>query len=180
MAFPLGFVGVGLMALGRLPGGASLTLLAWPALFLSLGWNFLSFAFAPPPPEKAPVVGWLICGVMFVVMGGVPLVYVISNRRQFFWGGGAAPDPDADRAAATAELAGALDGLVRALRRPPGPAPAPPSPWTMPLPGPPPGSTDPDDDLTSTLERLAALHAAGHLDDDEYAAAKTQVLGGDR
>lgn len=33
------------------------------------------------------------------------------------------------------------------------------------------------EDLTLRLERLSALHAAGHLDDREYAAAKAQVLG---
>ncbi len=33
-------------------------------------------------------------------------------------------------------------------------------------------------DTTSELERLAGLHAAGELDDAEYAAAKRRLLGG--
>lgn len=34
-------------------------------------------------------------------------------------------------------------------------------------------------DLTARLEQLAALHARGELTDEEYAAAKARVLGGD-
>lgn len=34
-----------------------------------------------------------------------------------------------------------------------------------------------EEDLTVRLERLSALHAAGHLDDREYGAAKAKVLG---
>ncbi|MCU0506310.1 MAG: SHOCT domain-containing protein [Chloroflexi bacterium] len=34
-----------------------------------------------------------------------------------------------------------------------------------------------DDDLASSLERLAALHASGALTDDEFARAKEAVLG---
>ncbi len=33
------------------------------------------------------------------------------------------------------------------------------------------------DDVSARLERLAALHADGHLDDREYLAAKAKVLG---
>ena len=33
------------------------------------------------------------------------------------------------------------------------------------------------EDLTVRLERLSRLHAAGHLDDREYAAAKAKILG---
>lgn len=52
----------------------------WPALFISLGWNFLEFAFDPPFGEGV-VWGWLIPGVMFMIMGGVPLWVVLK-----FWG----------------------------------------------------------------------------------------------
>jgi len=54
--------------------GPNLTLLAWPALFLSLGWNFLDFGVNPPDGDSAPVWGWLLCGVVFVLMGGLPLL----------------------------------------------------------------------------------------------------------
>ena len=74
-AFPLMFLFGGIMAwrgsrLGEPHGG--LVLLAWPALFLSLGWNFLEYAFRYP--GEGVIWGWLMCGVMFTLMGGVPLL----------------------------------------------------------------------------------------------------------
>ena len=48
-------------------------LLAWPALFLSLGWNFLEFGFDPPGEDDGLVWGWIVCGVVFWLMGGLPL-----------------------------------------------------------------------------------------------------------
>ena len=59
--------------------GVNLMPLAWPALFLSLGWNFLEFAFAPPGGGFA--WGWLVCGVMFVLMGGLPLLLAFKSLR---------------------------------------------------------------------------------------------------
>jgi len=58
--------------------GPNLTLLAWPALFLSLGWNLLEYAFSPPDGSGGVVWGWLIGGILFVLMGGVPLVIGIQ------------------------------------------------------------------------------------------------------
>ena len=46
-----GFLAAGLIIWGAagLPGAwMSLVFLAWPALFLSLGWNFLEYGFFPP------------------------------------------------------------------------------------------------------------------------------------
>lgn len=54
--------------------GPNLTLLAWPALFLSLGWNFLEYGVNPPGDADGLVWGWLICGIVFVAMGGIPLL----------------------------------------------------------------------------------------------------------
>ena len=72
-----GFGALGLHGGARLGGGwAGLVLLAWPALFISLGWNFLQYGLAPPPdlePHGGPIWGWLIPGVIFVLIGGVPL-----------------------------------------------------------------------------------------------------------
>jgi hypothetical protein len=51
---------------------------AWPALFLSLGWNFLEYGFFPPGGDGL-AWGWLICGVVFVAMGAVPLWIVLST-----------------------------------------------------------------------------------------------------
>lgn len=59
-------------------GGPSLWPLAWPALFLSLGWNF--FAYGIDPPFGSGVApGWLICGVLFALMGGLPLLLLLKS-----------------------------------------------------------------------------------------------------
>ncbi len=71
----------GLMAWkGSVIGGpyGGLVLLAWPVLFLSLGWNFLEYALNPPgPPGQGIVWGWLIPGVLFMLMGGLPLLALL-------------------------------------------------------------------------------------------------------
>jgi len=61
------------------PEGVNLMPLAWPGLFLSLGWNFLEFTFNPPGGGLA--WGWLICGVVFVLMGGLPLLLAFKAAR---------------------------------------------------------------------------------------------------
>jgi hypothetical protein len=60
--------------------GVNLMPLAWPALFLSLGWNFLEFAFSTP--GGGIVWGWLVCGVVFVLMGGLPLLLAFTSMRE--------------------------------------------------------------------------------------------------
>jgi hypothetical protein len=60
--------------------GINLIPLAWPGLFLSLGWNFLEFTFNPPGGGLA--WGWLICGVVFVLMGGLPLLLAFKAVRE--------------------------------------------------------------------------------------------------
>ena len=52
--------GVGFVLAGTFRGGPKLVALAWPALFLTLGWNFLEYAFDPPPPDSGIVWGWLL------------------------------------------------------------------------------------------------------------------------
>lgn len=74
----IGAVAYVFLSLGA--GIPSLAGLLWPALFLALGWNFLEYAFAPPV-GTGPVWGWLIPGVLFVLMGGVPLWFVIQGWR---------------------------------------------------------------------------------------------------
>jgi hypothetical protein len=60
--------------------GVNLIPLAWPALFLSLGWNFLEFTFSPPGGGIA--WGWLVCGVVFVLMGGLPLLLAFKSMGE--------------------------------------------------------------------------------------------------
>jgi len=132
------------------PWGA-LVLLAWPVLFISLGWNFLEYAIRPPAPEYGIVWGWLIPGVIFVVMGAVPLLAMLPSR--------AASRPTAadSPAALRAARSRLLNDLVRSAHD---------RGW---------GGTE---DVVSKLERLAALHRAGSLDDAEFEQAKRAVLGG--
>jgi hypothetical protein len=75
----------------QLPGGwAGLLALAWPALFLSLGWNFLEFGLRPPGGDPGQVIwSWLFCAVVFFLMGGGPLAVAIWGAREARRSGGA-------------------------------------------------------------------------------------------
>lgn len=53
-------------------------------------------------------------------------------------------------------------------------APPPPQDYPAPAPTPPPV---PSDDLVTKLKQLGELHTTGVLSDDEFAAAKKQLLG---
>jgi hypothetical protein len=96
LAFPLGFASaVTMIWKGSALGGlyAGLPWLAWPALFLSLGWNFLEFGLFGPGGEGV-VLGWIVPGVVFMLMGGGPLLLVLRSGAPAGWGsstGGSAP-----------------------------------------------------------------------------------------
>ena len=70
----LGLIFLGIYAVNVV--GPNLTLLAWPALFLSLGFNFFDYGISPPGGGGL-VFGWLFCGVLFALMGGVPLLFAV-------------------------------------------------------------------------------------------------------
>jgi len=57
----------------------SLMLMAWSALFLSLGWNFLEFGVHAPGGGVS--ISWLLCAVLFAVMGGGGLYVLVDMRR---------------------------------------------------------------------------------------------------
>lgn len=121
--------------------GPRLTLLSWSALFLSLGWNFWEYGLS-----EGPVWGWIICGVVFVLMGGLPLLG-LANRDYFrmtFWSdaGGAPGTPT----------------IRKVVSRP---APV---------------ATSAADSVTEALVQLAALHRQGALTDDEFTQAKRRIL----
>jgi hypothetical protein len=48
----------------------------WPAIFLSLGWNFCEYGFFS---GEGLVWGWIVCGVIFILMGGLPL-YLVARK----------------------------------------------------------------------------------------------------
>jgi hypothetical protein len=154
------FIFGGLAAWGgaSLGGGwVGLIALGWPALFLSLGWNFLEFGLNPPGGDGEIVWSWIFCGVIFVLMGGIPLVVGIqglrmaSGEHRSYAGGRVLVRPGGFRA--MNELRQALDDVASR-------APATPA-----------GS-----DTASRLERLARLHLDGDLTDAEFEAAKRATL----
>jgi hypothetical protein len=175
-----GLIGTGLVVAGTFRGGPKLYALAWPALFVSLGWNFLEYGIDPPPPETGLVWGWIICGVLFMAMGGIPLIGLLFAAKLVFWGSGA--PPGAGTAAATASLRKAADLTRTSVARfggttvPTDGSGVPPGRPMSPPPARPPGPAPGDADLISDLERLSALHSGGQLSDDEFARAKAARL----
>jgi hypothetical protein len=148
-----GFLSAGLMLWGGAALGGSwmsLVFLAWPALFLTLGWNFLAYGFFPP--EGGWVWSWIVCGVLFVLMGGVPLIGVIGVVRD---------ESDGSRAYAS--------GRVVVRPKPVAATPREPAPRPSPDPA-------PADPLVDRLERLAAMRRRGDLTTAEYEAAKAATL----
>jgi hypothetical protein len=144
------FASAGLILLfGSRFGGRwmGLPLLGWPALFISLGWNFLEFGLRPPGGAGLDW-GWLIGGVVFVIMGAAPLAVVVLGWRA----------TKGDSAGVRRVVA---SGLEITARR----APLPPPPDRG------------GDDILERLERLADLHRRGDLSDEEFGAAKRRLLG---
>ena len=178
-----GLMGIGVYSVAslRLPG-PRLALLAWPALFLSLGWNFLEYGFGA---DEGVAIGWIICGVLFVLMGGVPLAGILASksaRRTLVWADG--PRPDGDRPSIAATMSPMAARRLAAPRATAGPSSNASLPATKPVaphvnvPGQVIDTSS--DDLASQLERLAALRRRGELTDEEYAAAKASVLASER
>jgi hypothetical protein len=152
------FAGLGSAALagwkGSQLGGpfAGLVALAWPALFISLGWNFLEYGLWPPGDEGGVVWGWLIPGIVFEVMGIVPLLALLPSRRGSDWVGTA--DTPAALTSARKRL---LNDLVSHAHE---------RGWGA------------QEDLVSKLERLDTLREKGAITADEFDAAKRAVIAG--
>jgi hypothetical protein len=175
------FIGAGLtgVAGSQLPGRyGGLALLGWPALFLSLGWNFLEFGF--DPANGGGTDGSLVfCGVLFFLMGGVPLLFGLKGLARTLWPAATPSSTSAGSAGSGAwglsdqiRMATSLVGprMVDARRKsrpePPPPAPAPDEP------APAAGA-----DIVRELERLSDLRRRGELDNDEFERAKDILLG---
>jgi hypothetical protein len=146
----------GLAALGgsRIGGTyGGLVFFAWPALFLSLGWNFLEYGFTLPGGWEW---GWIIPGVLFVLMGGGPLLALVPWPR-----------------GTTRRDSAAMRRLLRDLQVRQAQIASRRDPFAPPADAAPAG---PRMDLTSRLERLAALHDGGSLSDAEFDEAKRRVI----
>ena len=150
-----GLTFLGVYAFKGLPFGPRLAILAWPALFLSLGWNFLEFGLNPPGEETGVSVSWLFCAALFGLMGGLPLGFLFtrSGFRATFAASGTSK-PSVKPARSFGDVLGKVSGRVDTGDE--GGQP---------------------DDFTYALERMAALHASGALTDDEFTAAKRRLLG---
>ena len=149
------FAGIGAVALmawkGQLLGSpfGELVMLAWPALFISLGWNFLEYGLWPGD-NSGIAWGWLIPGILFEVMGIVPLFGLLPSRRGQ-WAGTA---DSADALSATRKRL--MNDLVSHAHE---------RGWGA------------QDDMVSKLERLATLREQGALTQDEFDAAKRALMG---
>lgn len=186
------FAGLYVWAASRI-GTAGLVGLAWPALFLALGWNFLEYGF-DPPGDAGISPAWLVCGVVFVLMGGGPLFGLLSLLRRRRRTGDA--DDIGDRGNLLSggpaveggrySLSGGRRGADRDLLAT-GPAGGTRSPRTVLIDARPERSGEGEGEgeespfgqpehLVALLERLAALHRAGEIDDEEYRAAKQALL----
>jgi hypothetical protein len=165
-----GFGALAMAAGARVGGYAGLPLLAWTALFASLGWNFLDYGILNPPPDAGIVWGWLIPGVMFEVMAWGPLLFVAAAWREARRSG--------------RPFTPSQTGMTGVLRRPAlRPASRPSAPPQDPAP-----ATDRPGDaaaeefsegtqaLLDRLERLADLRDRGLLGAEEYETAKEAVM----
>ena len=126
--------------------------LLWPALFLSLGWNFLEYAFNPPGTGEGVVWGWLVCGVLFVLMGGLPLLVMLPATIRGF-------TREAERPRGW-PVGMPLEHMQKVAARVQ-PAEA---------------QTTTGSGMVDELERLAKLYERGALSEDEYMAAKARLL----
>ena len=145
----------------------ALVFLGWPALFISLGFNFLQFGINPPW-RGGPEWGFLIPGVLFWIMGFVPLVFGIWGWREARRG---APTP---RAATVNRLSQSVTLPNRVEFAPNSYVTARPAPEPAPRPTEDDGGID--EALVDKLERLSTLHADGSLSDEEFASAKARIL----
>jgi hypothetical protein len=175
LGIPLGIVSAGLMVWkgSRIgPMYAGLVALAWPVLFLSLGWNFLEYGVRNPFGEGVEL-GWLIPGVIFVIMGGVPLLGWLAAR-------GHGPVVPGVRSTTTPielnELASAMRQVsIRASRNATSTTTVADAMAMSGGAGV--GATVEPDGMVDQLERLARLRESGALTDQEYDDAKVAVIG---
>ena len=131
----------------------SLVSLLWPALFLSLAYNFFDYGLHGGSVEG----GFLVCGVVFALMGAVPLIWALPHLWRVYVHG--QDDPKPWHVAATGSAVGSAAGALKILDRL--------------------GRTS-NQDMTESLERLDELHKSGALDDFEYATAKDRVIRGEQ
>jgi hypothetical protein len=175
-----GLAFLALFAISAGETGRSLLLFAWSAMFLSLGWNFVDYGLHLTTSGHGINGGFLFPGVLFIVMGGVPLVWLVPRLWQVMTG---RPDPE-DTPDAPGHVPAFMGMTTVQFTPPPSSSPSPaaafgtgtsvrfaPAAAT-------PATTAPSTgkDLAGELERLASLHRRRELTDAEYEAAKRQAI----
>jgi Short C-terminal domain len=192
-AFPLaifgGLVFLGLFIFCASDKGRTVAMLSWSALFLALAWNFIDYGLKG---GSAGGAGFLVPGVLFVIMGAVPLYWVVPSMVKAFLG----TDDDTGAPQRGPYVASSGGGLANLGGSPtpawggatpswPTSAPTFSTPPTVPTsatsarvsPAPTAtATTAATGDLATELERLASLHRRGELSDAEYESAKQQAL----
>jgi hypothetical protein len=156
--------------------GRPVVLLAWPALFLTLGWNFLDSGLHPATGGTS--VGFLVCAVTFIAMGGLPLLYIIPQLFQALRGRDDSTSTSTPRPFASTRVQFSQPTPWSGMTTPPTMTP---TAWPVVTPAPPtapPAASSPSatGDVAADLERLASLHARGELSDTEYDEAKRKTL----
>ena len=128
----------------------SLVSLIWPALFLSLGYNFFDYGIHGQ-------AGFVVCGIVFVLMGGIPLLLALPHLWRVYVNG-ATDDQKPWHVTTTGAAVGSTVDALKLFSR---------------------LGRSPSEDMTDSLERLDDLHKKGALDDLEYAKAKDRVIRGE-
>ncbi|HEY7873934.1 MAG TPA: hypothetical protein VIG64_02310 [Actinomycetota bacterium] len=160
---------------------------SWSALFLSLGWNFLEFGLDPPFGEGL-AWGWLVCAILFGLMGGIPLVFAVKPVLRGFFD--PKPEPERVKPLRPGELKARIAQAAprsKAKKKKAASATALKTAWqtlremgttptTTASSASPPDSGTEADGMVAALERLQYLHKTGSLTDAEFAAAKARII----
>ncbi len=161
--------GIGLYLLWRPAGSPQLAVFAWPALFGSLGVQFLRAAAA-----ETGAYGWWLCGFVFLLMAAAPLaVVVVGDRaalRRAVLGDGLAEREVSEESDVPRIARSGVDGSLGRF--------SPLGPVNGNGNGNGEGASTAGDDLAESLSRLSRLHRDGDLSDAEFAEAKQKVLDG--
>ena len=77
-------------AMGKKLGGPNIMALSWSAVCLSLGWNFIEFGIKP---QSGAGPAWfdIICGIVIILLGAIPLILIILVIRSSFSSGKQSP-----------------------------------------------------------------------------------------
>ncbi|MFC1647779.1 hypothetical protein ACFL10_02175 [Patescibacteria group bacterium] len=84
-------IGGALYFTAPLKNGPKWGFLFWSALFIALGWNFFEFGIYPPIGEGISIA-WLVCGVLFALMGIGPLLVMNRDKASNILLGSKKPD----------------------------------------------------------------------------------------